>query len=172
MWPFTKKNTVNKTVVVMLPPVLGTFQEHSKVLKKYLPTMTKEEMAYALKMWSDGQYIRFLSPISASSTNEMDKAHQLEDNGWHLILRALNEPSCDCNNYYMSSCCGGINFGIHTGNNIHVQDIKFPESLLSRGSFMEELSENKIIPLTPKEREILLDQNVVFSSNAKILEET
>ncbi|MEI2419865.1 hypothetical protein V6O07_06305, partial [Arthrospira platensis SPKY2] len=131
----------------------------------------KEEMEYAFKMWSDGQYIRFLSPISASSTNEMDKAHQLEDDGWYLRLRALDEPACDCNNYYMSTCCGGINFGIHTDGNIDVQDIKFPESLFSRGSFMEELSDNKIIPLTPKEREILLDQNVVFSRNAKVLEE-
>lgn len=169
MWPFSKSKTVNKTVVTLLPPLLGTFQEHAKILKKFLPNVTKDELAYAKEKWSEGTHVRFLSPTK-EDTKVVDSISELHDNGWYAQLRSIDNPSCDCHNYYASRCCNGLNMGLHTGGNISVEDISFPDSLLSRGSFMEELTDDKTIPLTRSEVEHFGSQGVSTTRQAKILE--
>lgn len=169
MWPFSKSKIVNKTVVTLLPPILGTFQEHAKVLKKFLPNVTKDELAYAKKNWADGDIIRVLSPMEVNKKTS-DIVDNLHDQGWNITMRSLDDPHCDCSNYYSSRCCNGINLGLHTDDNISVYDITFPDSLLSRGSFMEELTEDKVIPLTKAEAEHFHSQKVLTTRRAQIVE--
>lgn len=169
MWPFSKSKTVNKTVVALLPPLLGTFQEHAKILKKFLPNVTKNELAYVKSRWSEGIQVRFMSPIKAD-TKSSDIIEDLNEDGWHTQIRSLDDPSCDCHNYYSNRCCDGINLGLHTDGNISVYDVTFPDSLISRGSFMEELTEDKVIPLTKAEAEHFHSQKVLTTRRAMIVE--
>ena len=169
MFSFLKKKTVNKTVVALLPPLLGTFQEHTKILKKFLPNVTKSELAYAKSKWSEGVFVRFMSPIKLDNKSA-DTMHDLNEDGWHTQIRSIDEPSCDCDSYYFSRCCDGINLGLHTESSISVYDVTFPDSLISRGSFMEELTEDKVIPLTKAEAEHFRNQQVLITRRAMIVE--
>lgn len=169
MWPFSKaKSNINHSVITLLPPLFGTFQEHAKVFKTLLPNITKKELEYVKSRWEDNDSIRFLSPAQVDKSDEF--FYHLEDKEWMVQRRALDKPHCDCHNYYASSCCNGIAMGLHTNDNINVEDIDFPKTLFSRGSFIEELSEGVSIPLTQAEVDHFLSQGLSTTRSVKIVE--
>lgn len=164
MWPFKTKYPKVKNIVAITPPILGKFEDHLKVIEKIYPTFSKEEIK-----WME-------EALSTGSISTLHMLSPLDDNlpiltGWEITHphgpldgRKLGENWHECSGFFKGTCCSGTLPLMKNRNNLMERDIQLPESFLTRGSFVMEISSvhtklpTQYIQLTEEEHDYIFGQ--------------